>query len=359
MRLAHPVRTLVEGEKVYEAFEAHLGPRRLEALRQLCNDPQLLTSEIGLKLSETPDFKELADLLLLTNHQGGGTEMGNSFNFLLGLRQYLSPQPHFQVEDSLLELLEHTDISKELSVDSLKLPFNRCYIEMGASRSIPQRIPNIESGLHILEGVYCEAGVHPHYGEGLYFMFTGSPLGKSGPLDDATNSIFLRLNPKGRSISEVLSESVVLSKQVASDGGLRSSPSEFEKYSLEALGLLAKVLLYISLPECRRSIRPEKSLALQNAQKKKNPSKLKKALKLARKAQDVILIQAAPEHLSPAGQKGTSLGRKVRAHWRRGHYRMHAYGPGFTLRKLLFVQPVLVAAEAASEVKPAEYRVSI
>lgn len=42
---------------------------------------------------------------------------------------------------------------------------------------------------------------------------------------------------------------------------------------------------------------------------------------------------------------GLSESKHIRAHWRRGHWRNQAHGTGFTLRKLIWVMPVLVSAE--------------
>ncbi|MEM5435490.1 hypothetical protein [Paraburkholderia diazotrophica] len=44
--------------------------------------------------------------------------------------------------------------------------------------------------------------------------------------------------------------------------------------------------------------------------------------------------------------RGTGSGdHEVRAHWRRGHFRMQPYGPAATQRKLIFVMPTLVRAD--------------
>jgi hypothetical protein len=318
-----------------------------------------LSAEIASKLNARPEFAPLTRTLNYANTQEGGTEMGNSFAFLLALRQYFVPQPHFLVDDSLLELLDNTDISKELSMDTLKLPFPRCFIEFGTSRQLRHKVPNTLSGLHALEGVYCESGSHPAFGEGLYFMLTGSPLGKSGPLDDATNSVFLASSPAGRPLAEALQESAALAREVSRQSGLNESPKEFLDYAQESLEFLAKVLLYISLPECRRDVQKGKSLAQKAVASKKSAAKQRKAQKRAARQQDVILIQAAPGHLPPQDDAGHAHGRKVRAHWRRGHYRMHAHGPALALRKVIFVQPVLVAATetAASSVEQPDYLV--
>lgn len=44
---------------------------------------------------------------------------------------------------------------------------------------------------------------------------------------------------------------------------------------------------------------------------------------------------------------GTATGRVVGSHWRRGHMRRQPYGEKNTLRKLIFIKPVLIHADAA------------
>lgn len=46
-------------------------------------------------------------------------------------------------------------------------------------------------------------------------------------------------------------------------------------------------------------------------------------------------------------EPGEPTGREMPAHWRRGHWRNQAHGPARTLRKMLFVPPVLVRSDRA------------
>lgn len=48
-----------------------------------------------------------------------------------------------------------------------------------------------------------------------------------------------------------------------------------------------------------------------------------------------------------AAETANRPGRTPRLHWRRGHYRNQPHGPGFTQRKIVWIEPILVSAEAA------------
>lgn len=59
-------------------------------------------------------------------------------------------------------------------------------------------------------------------------------------------------------------------------------------------------------------------------------------------------IVVGPDRLPPAMNMDHTNGPAVSPHWRRGHFRMQAHGPHNSLRKLMFIAPVLVAAERLS-----------
>lgn len=51
----------------------------------------------------------------------------------------------------------------------------------------------------------------------------------------------------------------------------------------------------------------------------------------------------------PAGHPGEDGGVSPRMHWRRGHWRAQAWGERHALRKVIWIEPTLVAAESESE----------
>lgn len=118
----------------------------------------------------------------------------------------------------------------------------------------------------------------------------------------------------------------------------------------EALGrwvmYAAKVFLYLALKDARQLNETSFSDLATRLQR----IGLKKAGKLERRmarAYDRILVgpEALPDHLSGDG-------RSVSPHWRRGHFRHQAHGPKQALRKLIFVAPTLIAAEALTGPAP-------
>jgi len=127
-----------------------------------------------------------------------------------------------------------------------------------------------------------------------------------------------------------------------------------EQYGLEGearafwqrvLDYVVKILLYLSLDvspvihERPYSTAPRKAAALGKRKRLEQH--------VARESlydRYVVGPAALPERSEPSGSSEGS-DREMRAHWRRGHFRMQAHGPAATQRKLIFVMPVLVRAD--------------
>ncbi len=121
---------------------------------------------------------------------------------------------------------------------------------------------------------------------------------------------------------------------------LPHSPEENERRMVELVAYLAKVFLYLGLKEARRVTVREYSDARRRI--KREPKLRKKIASLY----DRIVV--GPASL-PDVPLASGNGHAMPPHWRRGHFRMHAHGPGYSERKLLFIVPVLVHAELLAD----------
>jgi hypothetical protein len=114
---------------------------------------------------------------------------------------------------------------------------------------------------------------------------------------------------------------------------------------LDILDYVVKVLLYLSLDvapvihERPYSTAPRKPAAL-------GKHKRLEQFEAIEGLYDRYVVGPAvlPEQSEPSASS-EGLDREVRAHWRRGHFRMQAHGPAAAQRKLIFVMPVLVRAD--------------
>ena len=358
MRLAHPQRCMAAWTKEFPAWNEVLGAYTWSRLKEEFQKEGALTPDVVVRLAnEDPGCRVLRDFIHYTTADSASTELGGTYATALHWRQLLFPQPQFVIDDELLELLENTDISDDLPMSVLNMPYPRFYVEFGKKRTCSHTVPNTESGLHILEGAYVEEGIGVGTERGLFITFTGSPLGKRNALDDATDSIFLSLGNPDVLIADQLSASRRHSEEISQKQNIRTSPQDFVKHSFSGLKLLIKALLYIGLPEARKTVHPERSRALKDVLAKKNPAKRDKAMRQVQGMSDYILVTAPPPGPTEHSSQDVHEGPSMKAHWRRGHYRLQPHGPQSSLRKVVFIRPLLIGSHNTGAPKPPQYRV--
>jgi hypothetical protein len=340
MKLPHPARMVPTMEHFFGQLEELLDEEWPIVAKELSNE-DIVLPEVVRRLTGEHHLRMFSELLMTSAGMPGGTEQGGPLGLIAYMRHRIKPIPHFLLDDELVRLLEHTDIADDIPLSMFNLPFKRFYVEMGQSRQVQCTIPNTLSGDHILEGAYVERGQHID-GEYIYLVLTGSPLGKKDAADDATLSMALPVSDLQRPIKDVIGDAYRRARATAVPYGLPLSPEDWTQEALKAVLLLVKALLYIGMPGTRRELHPERTLALKALRAIKSTAKRVKAQRKADRSYDYIQIGPQPEHLAAA--TGVAADRNVRTHWRRGHYRMQAHGPQFSLRKLIFLEPMLVGA---------------
>lgn len=344
MRLAHPVRVPMADPLIVEGLPKIVGPVTWQAMLEGFRRQDEMTANVVMDLSTDPRHARLIDMMRASAQMPGGSEVGHFYGNLVVLRQFVAPAPFFRIDDHLCELLLHTDLDEDIPVEVLKAPYPRFYVEFGSRRDLPLHVPNDMTGMHVAEGAYVEFGVRRDAGPGFYVVFTGSPLGKSNALDDATHSMFLRMSD-GVTVKQAIEESYRLGNQYAQEYGFRTASDDTLAPARVLLNFLAKVLLYINLPEARRTLHADKTEHLKSIAGLKSTSKKNKAARRGKALVDYILVTAPPAAGGIQQPDVSEAGRSVKTHWRRGHYRMQAYGPEHSLRKLAFIRPTLVNAD--------------
>lgn len=111
--------------------------------------------------------------------------------------------------------------------------------------------------------------------------------------------------------------------------------------------LCTKVFLYWSMEHAQRRTETPFSGALTRLSAV-GPKKAARLRRHVEQLYDRVLVGPAtlPEHLR-------ATHGDVAPHWRRGHFRMQAYGPKMGLRKVIFIAPTLVRADRLVAVPPA------
>lgn len=354
--LAHPYRIQKFTAEFPKQYRMLLGEKEWAPLEAAFHSDDFILANITL-LCREKGMHRTEGLIGIAAWTPGSTEVGGAMPMLAGLRHLVAPYRIFRVDDDLVDLLNLTDVAEDIPVSMLKMPFQRCYVELGTKRETGFFVRNEESGMHALEGAYLEVGEHPLRGRGLYVMFTGSPLGKSNVLDDATSSIFLSLKDPERLIQDELRDALNEATTAALEAGLRAPLRD--DGAEQNIQLICKALLYIGMPDIRKTVSLKRTELKAQVERLKSPGKRAKAERQLQRVSDEIWIHAPAGQLTPA-QAAVSSGAGVTPHWRRGHYRNQRYGAQLAFTKLVFIAPVLVngsgADAAASSTK--NYRVS-
>jgi hypothetical protein len=326
-------------------------------LKELLQDQTLTVADITEAMArESPSFTQRA---LTFARMTNGTGLGDLDGMLHTERLFLCGWKRFQTRDSLEQRLIHTDLGADLPCLFFRLPYPMLYLEFGETRTSPYVIHNEMTGPHILEGVYCHETRTTVNGESrrqLHLMFTGSPLGKTeGLLDDATLSVRFIIPDENTSLTRIVDLACDEAAELSNSQHLRA-PSPQEREDLKQAVLhTAKTLLYINSEEARTEEFPELS-ALKQTHAKLGKSKQAKLARKFKKAYDRILVGpiSYPEH-----EAGLGVGTKplsMSAHWRRGHFRHQAHGESRSLRKLIWIQPTLVAFKEGLTEQPKTYK---
>lgn len=357
LRLAHPIRAPRMFPNVIEGFLGVFGDE-WHLLREHLLDTSLLQ---GAALNQTLQTRHCPRLLTFVrdisgNHYGGSAQ-GSLVAFLAWVRFALGVVPFFHVEDSLVEMLDRTDISRDVPLSMLRPPFPLTYIELGSARNLTQHVPNIDSGDHLLEGAYLEWGTGPMGRPTLLIIFTGSPIGKAGAGDDATLSFQLSLVDPDMPIDQAIDQEFSRARDETEAMGSRLLSPEVIPAVRESLRLLLKAVLYIGLPEARRELHPERTELRERLAGVKSAAKRSKLARRMERAHDRIVIKAPPPVREPAGEGSGGSGGLRASHWRRGHYRLQRFGAGYAQTRLIYVRPMLVGSVGRGTATPSQYEV--
>lgn len=377
--LPHPVRmeAATDGEPVDREMFQYLGV--LEGLEPYLADARASTEWI---INNVPGLLEVgqAHFGLLV-----GENMGSFMLTLVRTRLRAQGDPILQLSAPLQAMLTQTDLATGLPAGHFRSPAPLVYIEF--SRPNALRVSNQISGLHECEGAYLGSyelpaghevfhnparnralGLDPSQPvRAVEIVITGSPIGKSGVLDDASRDTLLLIQDEDECLQAVLERHMAWYNKPAAYANPGMAPIRAEDVAMlrPVVELLAKALLYLHLGESEQV----KVNARSDFKRKTKGLGHKKKARLQRKlaaAYDRILIGPAsmpdPEEPNPNNGDRTGDGearRSLKAHWRRGHFRSVRYGEKHGKQRLGWIKPVLVnAAQAFEAAKTKPYVVS-
>ena len=242
---------------------------------------------------------------------------------------------------ALETLLAHSDIDLALPMSMVALPFAAQYLRFGpeATNLLPKPMPARPE--IVFDGVYCFLSAPPkdtadnERSGWLELIF----FGKGGDRFDGHVSLNGWIDRRYTTFNEWVSECMANSGAEPSHG-----PDDMRSF----VSYVVKVFLYLTLKDARRVPHCEFSEMQRRIQGVGTKKRGKLAQRMASLYDGIVV---GPTALASPSSNATST-NTVTPHWRRGHFRMQAHGPGNQLRKLIFVAPLLVHAERLSDQTP-------
>lgn len=336
MRLPHPRRMEIAGMLPMweELFAADLEPLKTALLD--------LDQPLEFVIKGMLQRSHFAAIVEEMGYAPGNTNFGMLEAALTNLRYVYASGRLFQTRDDLDMRLRQTDIGDQAPCKFLRLPYPMMFLEFGESRSTPLTISHDDSGAHVMEGVYLTEHGLGADARMLYFLFCGSPVGKRNLLDDVTRSFALPIDHEEDPLE------TALAAMVAHYRGLKHqqrTPEHQVQECVDAIYHTAKVLLYLN------SHHPvtETQLEYTELQHRLGRVKTGKRAKLERKASRTYDRVVIGPKMTPSSTDASSQHRTVETHWRRGHYRLQAYGPKRVDRKLIWIEPTLIGVDSLAD----------
>lgn len=289
-----------------------------------------------------------------------GDNFGNAEGVLTAFRHRLTGGVIFQTRDSLDEALCHTDIGADAPCSFFRLPYPSVYVELGDTRSSPYRIHNAVSGSHVLEGAYLtETRLVPSIGNNcsahsgkigirdgeeirvIDVVLIGSPVGKSdGFLDDAFRTISVPIADENAPLSSWIERLLEHDDRFIDRSLLTPLDANGREEFMQCIPHLAKVLLYLNSADAKKEVSAEFSDLRARLERTGQAKRGKIERRMDRVYDRIVVGPSGAAALKAPEDEGDG----VATHWRRGHFRMQAHGPAMSLRKVLWIEPVLVAA---------------
>jgi len=371
MVLPHPVRVdAAFGRPIEDALLQETGV--LDAVRPYLGAEGVSTEWI---INKVPGMLELA---MASLGAPAGLNVGLLMLMLARARLRAQGDPILQVAASLHAQLAETDLGTGLPACFFRSPYPIVYIEFARPSGL--QIYNRASGLHAVEGVYVgsyrlPAHSEQHEGAGrvrhlaldparetrvMELTLTGSPVGKDNPLDDASVDISLFIQNEDACLGTLLERHISYYRSaeitIAQPGFEIPEQTEID-LTAEVIRHLAKVLMYLNLPDAEQAPLSERS-QLEERLRGLGPKKAARMKRRMATTYDRIVIGpsivvSTEQEKSDNNPDGS---RTVRPHWRRGHFRRIRYGEQLSDSRLGWIKPVLVnAAEAFATVKAKPY----
>lgn len=288
----------------------------------------------------------------------------------------------FLLTPPLVEMLQHTNLDGVRLAD-IELPFKTFYLGFGDA--YPGKLPGPPNRI---DGAYIE-----EYGGVISITLTSRRLDVSNessaswPFNrDRYGFVILDLKDKSRSLTEALDDWVAAytARETGDDDALDAAAAMFAEQGIRlerpkvracdeasaymtearaeiaaALGLVANALCYLGAePELSGPELPDDAPPAQAQAFMAGSGSAHKTAKAQLLDRGISVVRWLGPRV-PHSKNLNAHGATKAAHWRSGHWRRQAYGPGWSLRRLKWIAPVMVGNETPSPSRDRVYLVDV
>lgn len=346
---ALPQYKLLSNSWYFDEIESAIGKDLMAVLYDHLADLNKTTVDALLPLLNRPPFDDIFPI-------GPNLPLAGHLGLLAPLRYLATAGRTFEVDDALSHMLSLIDIGDNAPGSAFILPYPSIYLHFPQGVNLPIRDyqdlnakPNL-SGVYITEvydvdferesrNLLLEPG--PCRSFELVFFSEGKP---EEPLD--SSFMHYRMVIPDAWQDDPISTIVQRQMNVVEQLGLNSDKNDTAGYHAMLLDLVShciKVLFFIS---CDSVLLEQANSFTETTARldRVGPGKKAKVKKQLARAYDKIIIR--PKYDSNEEQndyrEANSTTRSVESHWRRGHFRMQAYGKGRKLRRVKLIKPMFI-----------------
>lgn len=301
------------------------------------------------------------------------TNLGALNTAIFPHRYFARGEKYFEITPALIDMLEMTDLGDKTPSGFLRAPYEMQYIHCPASF----QIHNPVSGWHDLEGFYInqyhikQEDIEEEYKrlkqlkrtnlltsfveDGslnfdsgdlrlLEIMAYGKP--KASNMDDASYNFTILIHDEMQSVGDLIEshKKYFMGKPKEDSPLFEFKVMDDRNYGQfkNVMEMVTKLLLYINSDKAER--REMKGASELQEKIDNTPNKVKKRKLTKQKSKLVDKIIIGSDSYDFGQHSGTSTGRSMKTHWRRGHFAKRRHGAGRKEIKVVWLQPSLIGA---------------
>lgn len=268
----------------------------------------------------------------------------------------------FDLDDRLVEMFRETDLG-ECTLESLHLPYEAFFVRFGRQDNSRLVFDGDPTGVGEVTYEYLDGAfvARTPWDDNTFRLKIGFTTAKADGSGVMLPGYFLDFRPDEQRLPIEQAIEAAFARKVAQitdepgDEQTRAINSWFRQYAEDGAGLLragAKLLVntlfYLetvhdkpAVPEPGRDTPPERV-----ARWFQTPVAKRRKQESGLTADGYAVVRLVGSEVHRLGSTAAGeMGSSIKVHWRRGHWRQQPCGEGLTLRKRIWIKPVMVGAK--------------